>query len=82
MTVPKGIKRLVERFRENRDWQADWPTRLQLYGLTDEEIASLRRTRVRVKSRGILNILQDDRNGVDTRRVSTYYVAELHNYHC
>lgn len=28
------------------------------------------------------NILRDDRNRVDTRRSSTYYVVELHNNHC
>ena len=27
------------------------------------------------------NIPRDDRNRVDTRRSSTYYVAELHNNH-
>ncbi len=28
------------------------------------------------------NILRDDRNRVDRRRSSTYYVAELQNNHC
>ena len=28
------------------------------------------------------DILKDDRNRVDTRRSSTYYVAELLNNHC
>jgi len=27
------------------------------------------------------HILRDDRNTVDTRRSSTYYVSELHNNH-
>ena len=28
------------------------------------------------------NISGDDRNRVDIHRLSTYYVAELHNNHC
>ena len=55
----------------------------EIYGLTD--FFQLERGTFQQESpcpRDPLDIIRDDRNRVDTRRFSTYYVVELHNNHC